>query len=104
MNKVFSALAHPVRRHILKLLKAHDALSAGELAGHFDVSKPTLSHHLKLLAEAELLDRERRGQFIYYSITLSVFEEASQVLMDLFDVGGAKVPVAPVGAAQEGAE
>lgn len=87
MNRVFVAIAHAERRQILTLLKRHGELPAGEISAHFAFAKPTLSHHLKLLTDAGLLDRERRGQFIYYRINLSVFEEAGAAILELFAVG-----------------
>jgi len=75
MNSVFEALSHPVRRKILTLLKA-GPLSAGELAGHFDLSKPTLSVHFAKLKEAELVVVERQGTSLIYHLNLSILEEA----------------------------
>jgi DNA-binding transcriptional ArsR family regulator len=60
INAVFEALAHPVRRQILALLRQRP-MSAGELAGHFEISKPTLSVHFAKLREAELVAVERHG-------------------------------------------
>lgn len=87
MNQVFEALAHPDRRRILSLLKGRGELAAGELAQQFAFSKPTLSHHLNLLVAAGLLDRERRGQFVFYRINQSVFEETLATLFELLKVG-----------------
>lgn len=92
MNAIFSAISHPDRRRILRLLKEHGELSAGDISVNFDVSKPTMSHHLKQLAEAELLDREKRGQHVFYRINLSVFEETLQVMFDLFSIGAEGEP------------
>jgi len=75
INSVFEALSHPVRRKILTLLKA-GPLSAGELAGHFDLSKPTLSVHFAKLKEAELVVVERQGTSLIYHLNLSILEEA----------------------------
>jgi len=87
VGSVFEALAHPERRRILALVKARGELAAGELAEHFAFSKPTLSHHLQVLTNAGLLDRERRGQFLFYRINQSVFEETLQALFALLKVG-----------------
>lgn len=87
MNKVFQALSHRDRREVLRLIKHHGELNAGELAAHFTFSKPTLSHHLRALAEAELIVRERRGQFLYYQINQSVFEEVLGAMFELFELG-----------------
>lgn len=76
---VFSALSNPVRRDILALLKDGDK-SAGELAEHFKLSKPTLSGHFSALKDAGLILAERRGTTIIYSLNLSLLEEA---LLDL---------------------
>ena len=75
INSVFEALSHPVRRKILTLLKA-GPLSAGELAGHFDLTKPTLSVHFAKLKEAELVVVERQGTSLIYHLNLSILEEA----------------------------
>lgn len=65
-------------------------MSAGDLAEGFNFSKPTLSHHLQILSDAGLLDRERRGRFIYYQVNMSVFDEVVQMLFDL--VGETPLP------------
>jgi ArsR family transcriptional regulator, arsenate/arsenite/antimonite-responsive transcriptional repressor len=75
MNDTFKALSDPTRRHILQLLKAKD-LSAGEIAEQFNISKPSISHHLNILKQAKLVQDERQGQNIIYSINLTVMQEA----------------------------
>lgn len=70
----FKALADPTRRRILELLKSGD-LTAGELAKNFDVSKPTLSHHLAALKAAGLVTDERHGQNIIYSLNTTVMQD-----------------------------
>lgn len=75
MNEVFEALAHPVRREILKLLRKR-AMSAGELAEHFTIAKPTLSGHFTVLKAADLVSTERQGTTIIYRLNMSVMEEA----------------------------
>ncbi|OCP17231.1 transcriptional regulator [Ensifer sp. LC163] len=75
MNTVFEALSHPVRRQILTLLKSGPK-SAGELAGHFDLTKPTLSVHFNKLRDAELVAVERRGTSLIYHLNMSILEEA----------------------------
>ena len=67
MDKVFSALASTPRRRILAYLSA-SPLTAGEIAERFEMSKPSLSKHLSVLENAGLVSRERRGQFIHYSL------------------------------------
>ena len=75
INAVFEALSHPVRRRILAILKAGPA-SAGEIAAHFDIAKPTLSVHLAKLREAELVSVERRGTTLIHHLNMSILEEA----------------------------
>ena len=82
MSDVFDALAHPVRRKILRLLRKH-AMSAGELADQFDLAKPTLSGHFAVLKSAELVTTERQGTTIIYRINMSVLEEAMAALLDI---------------------
>ena len=84
INAVFEALSHPVRRRILALLK-NGPLSAGELAGHFDLTKPTLSVHFNKLKEAELVVSERRGTSLIYHLNTSILEEALAGLLSLKD-------------------
>jgi len=87
MSDVFDALAHPVRRKVLKLLRKR-AMSAGELAEKFDLAKPTLSGHFAVLKAADLVHTERQGTSIIYHVNLSVLEEAAARLMDLAGLGG----------------
>ena len=77
---VFAALSNPVRRDILALLRDGDK-SAGEIAEHFKLTKPTLSGHFSALKEAGLILAERRGTTIIYSLNLSLLEEALFGLM-----------------------
>ena len=63
MNTIFKALNDPTRREIIELLKKKD-LTAGEIADHFSISKPSISHHLDLLKQAGLVDAAKQGQFI----------------------------------------
>ena len=73
MNNAFKALADPTRRKILELLSDKD-LNAGEIADYFNISKPSISHHLGILKNAELISDERQGQNIVYSLNTTVFE------------------------------
>ncbi|HWA18512.1 MAG TPA: autorepressor SdpR family transcription factor [Devosia sp.] len=75
INAVFDALSHPVRRKILQLLRKRP-LSAGELASHFDISKPTLSVHFAKLKDAGLVSVERQGTSLIYHLNMSILEEA----------------------------
>lgn len=65
MDRVFEALASTARRQVLAYLSAGE-LSAGELSERFDFSKPALSNHLRILEEAGLIEREKRGQYVYF--------------------------------------
>ncbi|MFY0696657.1 MAG: winged helix-turn-helix transcriptional regulator [Balneola sp.] len=84
MNKLFKALNDSTRRQILDLLKEKD-LSAGEIAEAFEISKPSISHHLDLLKNAGLVSSERDGQFIVYSLDTTALEEATQWLFNLLN-------------------
>ncbi len=85
MSKVFKALADPTRRKVLQLLREEE-LSAGELAEHFDFSKPTLSRHFSVLKEADLIQSNKRGNHIFYRLNISVLEEAMWAMMNMFGV------------------
>ncbi|WP_071458726.1 autorepressor SdpR family transcription factor [Bacillus massilinigeriensis] len=74
MNDTFKALSDPTRRKILDLLKDKD-MSAGEIADHFTMSKPSISQHLKLLKHAGLIMDEKHGQYIIYSLNTTVFQD-----------------------------
>ena len=75
MNDAFKALADPTRRQILVLLKERD-MSAGEIAEHFAMTKPSISHHLNSLKHAQLIVDQRQGQNIIYSLNTTVIQEA----------------------------
>ncbi|HQV96276.1 MAG TPA: autorepressor SdpR family transcription factor [Saprospiraceae bacterium] len=77
MNALFKALNDPIRRDILDLLKDKD-MSAGDIAEHFNIGKPTISHHLDLLRQAGLVTSAKQGQFIIYSISTTVLDEMLQ--------------------------
>ena len=74
MQNTMKALADPIRREILELLKA-GRLSAGEIGEHFPVSGAAVSKHLSVLKEADLIRDTREGKFIYYELNTSVLEE-----------------------------
>jgi DNA-binding transcriptional ArsR family regulator len=87
MNEVFEALAHPVRREILRLLRKK-AMTAGELAEHFSIAKPTLSGHFTVLKNADLVTTERNGTSITYRLNMSVMEEALAAFAALAGIKG----------------
>jgi ArsR family transcriptional regulator len=80
LNALFKALNDPTRREILELLQERD-MTAGEIADRFDMSKPSISHHLDLLKQAELVIAVKEGQFITYSINTTVMDEILVWLM-----------------------
>jgi len=86
MDNTFKALADPTRRKILEMLN-EKSLSAGDIAQAFDMTKPSISHHLNVLKNAELVSAERDGQNIIYSINSSVVQELIQQLMGIFRIG-----------------
>lgn len=83
MSKAFKALSDKTRREILKLLNNKD-MSAGEIAQHFDMSKPSISKHLDILREAELVSSEKKGQFVIYSVNTSVIQEVLGNFLEIF--------------------
>ncbi len=81
MNIMFKALSDKTRRKILEMLKDGD-LTAGEIADKFDMTKPSITHHLNLLYQADLLDKERDGQYIYYTLNTTVMQEVYSWVFD----------------------
>jgi ArsR family transcriptional regulator, arsenate/arsenite/antimonite-responsive transcriptional repressor len=86
MSEVYKALADPSRRRILELLRERE-MSAGEIADHFDLAKPTLSGHFAVLKGADLVQTEKHGTTIIYRLNVSVLEEALMALMNGFRLG-----------------
>lgn len=82
-NGVFKALADPTRRRILRLLQGGE-LSAGDIASHFEMSAPSVSHHLSLLSGAALVRVRRDGARLLYSIDTTVVEDLLSTVLDLF--------------------
>ena len=76
----FKALNDKTRRDILELLKQKD-LSAGEIAEKFQMSWPSISHHLELLKRAGLIEADKRGQYIYYTLNTTVMDEIMKWMM-----------------------
>jgi ArsR family transcriptional regulator len=74
MNIVFKALNDPTRREILELLKERE-MTAGEIVEKFNISWPSVSHHLDLLKQAKLVIAEKQGQYIFYSLNTTVVDE-----------------------------
>ena len=86
MGDAFKALSDPTRRKIFELLSEGE-LTAGEIAVHFEMAKPSVSHHLSVLKSAGLVTDERQGQNIVYCLNLTVFQE---VLKWFYDFGFVK--------------
>jgi len=82
MNDIFKALADPTRRDILQMLKKGN-LSAGQIAASFSIGKPAISHHLGILKAADLVDAERDGQNIIYSLNTTVFQDVLTWVYDM---------------------
>ena len=83
MDSVFKALSDKNRRKILSLLKKGD-MTVTEIQKHFSITPASLSHHLDILKRTDLVQAERQGQFIKYSLNLSAFEEAAQIFFNFF--------------------
>lgn len=86
MGDVFKALSDPTRRKILELLQ-EQPLNAGEIADYFQITKPSISHHLVILKNSGLIIDERRGQNIIYSIDMTVFQEMMKWFMNFLEGG-----------------
>ncbi len=81
-TKIFKAINDASRRKILDMLKSKD-LTAGEIADEFDISKPSISHHLDLLKRADLVTSVKKGQFVYYSLNTTVLDDILTWILDL---------------------
>ncbi len=83
LNTTMQALSDPTRRKILELLKKRD-MAAGAIAEHFEITLPSLSHHLNVLKQSDLVTFRRQGQELIYSLNLSAFEEIAKTLVKFF--------------------
>lgn len=82
MNKVFKALNDDTRRQILELLKEKD-MSAGEIADNFNIGKPSISHHLDVLRNADLVTSLKKGQFVEYSLNTTIMDDVLNWILKL---------------------
>jgi len=82
LNQLFKALNDPIRRDMLKHLRERD-MTAGEIAEKFNISKPSISHHLEILRQAGLVSSEKNGQFITYSINTTVLDDIMEWIINL---------------------
>ena len=86
LGDVWKALADPTRRKILSLLKDKD-MNAGEIANEFNMTKPSISNHLNILRQADLVDAEKVGQNVNYSLKTSVLQDVLKLISDLSSRG-----------------
>lgn len=86
VGDVWKALADPTRRKILSLLKDKD-MNAGEIANEFNMTKPSISNHLNILRQADLVDAEKVGQNVNYSLKTSVLQDVLKLISDLSSRG-----------------
>lgn len=82
MNDVFKALNDPARRTILKMLRKND-MTAGDIAAKFDMTAPSISHHLDKLKRAGLVTTVKQGQYVLYSINTTIIDDLLQYLLTL---------------------
>ena len=80
MNILFKALNDATRRQILEMLQKKD-MTAGEIANKFNISFPSISHHLDLLKQAQLVTTKKEGQFVYYSLNTTVMDDILKWIM-----------------------
>lgn len=88
-DKLFKALSDRTRRQIVTLLREQD-MTAGDIASHFNMSKPSISEHLKILRNADVVFSEKQGQYIVYSLNATVFHDMISFFMNLVDRNGDK--------------
>jgi ArsR family transcriptional regulator, arsenate/arsenite/antimonite-responsive transcriptional repressor len=91
MNNLFKALNDATRREILELLKDGD-MTAGDIADRFDMSKPSISHHLDLLRQADLVASVKKGQFVLYSLNMTVMDDIMAWFMQFKPLASAEKP------------
>ncbi len=74
ISETLKAISDPVRREILEMLK-ETSMTAGDIASKFDLTNATVSYHLSMLKNADLVYERREKKYIYYTLNISVFEE-----------------------------
>ena len=82
MNDIFKALNDPTRREILKMLRKRD-MTAGDIAARFEMTAPSISHHLDKLKRAGLVTITKEGQFIFYSLNTTIVDDLLQYVLTL---------------------
>lgn len=90
LDRTLRALGDPTRREILRALRTDGDLAAGDIAARFPLTQASVSHHLTVLKEARLVQAERRGRSIVYSLDTTVFQEALEQVLRLLDTGGTR--------------
>jgi DNA-binding transcriptional ArsR family regulator len=80
MNDIFKAMDDPTRREILKMLRVQD-MTAGDIAVQFDMTAPSISHHLDKLKRAGLVTTIKQGQFVLYSINTTIIDDLLQYIL-----------------------
>ena len=88
-DKLFKALSDRTRRQIITLLRERD-MTAGDIASHFNMSNPSISEHLKILKNADVVFSEKQGQYVVYSLNTTVFHDMISFFMNLVDRNGDK--------------
>lgn len=83
MNDIFKALNDGTRRRILTLLSEEDSLTVGEIHDQFEMSKPSISHHLTILRNAGLVTSEKKGQYVHYTLHTTVLQDLLAWMMKL---------------------
>lgn len=86
MSDIWNALADPTRRKILDLLRKKD-MTAGQIADQFLITKPSMSHHLNILRQAGLVDSEKQGQNVVYTINTTVFQDVISFTNQFLKIG-----------------
>jgi transcriptional regulator, ArsR family len=89
ITRTLHALSDPTRRAIIQMLQDRD-MTAGEIAAHFAISAPSVSHHLNVLKAADLVTAERHGQRMVYRVNATVLQEVLSSLMDILRIGGGR--------------
>jgi ArsR family transcriptional regulator len=83
--RLFTGLGEPMRLEIVFLLGEHERLNVGEIAAHFQLSRPAISHHLKVLKDARILKSQKRGTEVYYWLDLASLSERLRTILLLLE-------------------
>ena len=82
MSAIFKALNDETRREILELLRVKE-MTAGDIADQFNISKPSISHHLDILKRADMVTSEKKGQFVVYSLNTTIVDDILKWIITL---------------------